>query len=563
MEWSATQLQVIEDVVHGGKNVFLTGGGGVGKSRVVLEIKRRMLAAKRKIAVTAMTGRAAVNIGGTTFHSFLRLGPHELDSKTPEAIADDKAKNKFFAKDMRAVGLLIVDEVSMMEPRLFVASDIILKRLRDRPEPFGGLQVLFVGDFFQLPPVGPAVPLCMTRALTASASKDADAELPEPLRRAPRFVFQTELFYHLIEETVDLKEVFRQAEASFSELLNRMRRSELSEDDIEVLRGRMDAELCMEDGILPTQLSSNNAQVDSSNERHLAALDAPAVHFKLRSGVALEARAAPSGFRRSKYSAGGGSGGGGGSGAEPEASSGGAGREAALAVLRDKLQKDLNLSPALELKEGAQVMLTINYDMERGLVNGTRGVVVGFSKAVGDRPAATSKTYAADPESVFALDSVEEPYAYPDEPMPIVRFDAPEGSSAPGVKMQVFYYRWQREVPGLGSAYVWQVPLKLAWSSTIHKSQGMSISRVDICLDRKVFEEGQAYVAVSRARSLGGLRFSAFEPSVIRSNPEVLAFYAYPYSTLRLSVLESARTVATGSAAESVSDAAAAKRARA
>lgn len=536
MEWSAAQLQVIEDVVHGGKNVFLTGGGGVGKSRVVLEIKRRMVAAKRKIAVTAMTGRAAVNIGGTTFHSFLRLGPHELDSKTPEAIADDKAKNKFFVKDMRSVGLLIVDEVSMMEPRLFVASDIILRRLRDRPEPFGGLQVLFVGDFFQLPPVSPAQLLLSTRALNASATASEDAELPEPLRRAPRFVFQTALFYHLIESTVDLQEVFRQADASFSELLNRMRRSELTPADLDVLRGRLDAELSMEDGILPTQLSSNNAQVDSSNERHLAALEAPSVHFKLRSGVALEPRAASSGggFRRKSAAA------------AAETPSDGAGRAAALAVLRDKLQKDLNLSAQVELKEGAQVMLTINYDMERGLVNGTRGVVIGFSKPVGDRPAATSKTYAADPESVFSQDSVEEPYAYPDEPMPIVRFDAPEGSSAPGVKMQVFYYRWQREVPGLGSAYVWQVPLKLAWSSTIHKSQGMSISRVDICLDRKVFEEGQAYVAVSRARSLAGLRFSAFEPSVIRSNPDVLAFYAYPYSTLRLGILGSGPDTSAG-----------------
>jgi ATP-dependent DNA helicase PIF1 len=88
---------------------------------------------------------------------------------------------------------------------------------------------------------------------------------------------------------------------------------------------------------------------------------------------------------------------------------------------------------------------------------------------------------------------------------------------------------------------VWQVPLRLAWSSTIHKSQGQSISKVDISLDSKVFECGQAYVAVSRVRSLSGLRFSSFEPSVIRSDPCVLDFYKYPYSGQRVAVLDAAR----------------------
>lgn len=512
VQWSAAQERVIDAVVLDGKNVFLTGGGGVGKSRVVFEIKRRVQAAKRKVAVTAMTGRAAVNIGGTTFHSFLRIGPHDLDTKTAEVLAEDKRKNKYLVKDMRALRLLIVDEVSMMEPRLFEAANIILQRLRDRPEPFGGLQLLLVGDFFQLPPVGPAQPHVGL----------ALEELVAPLARVPKFIFQTELFFHAIAEMADLQEVWRQADGDFAALLNRMRRSALSDADLEVLRARLDAELPSEDGILPTQLSSNNVQVDRSNEAHLKALPDPSVFYELRSGAFAEA----SFTRENAFIASG-------------------GKEAALLGLREKLRKDLNVSERLELKEGAQVMLTMNYDTGRGLVNGTRGVVVGFSKPVGDKPAATAKAYDADPESIFAQHSVEEPYAYPDEPMPIVRFDAPEGSEAAksgaGIRLQVFYYRWQREVPGLGTAFVWQVPLKLAWASTIHKSQGMSISRVDISLDRKVFEEGQAYVAVSRVRSLQGLRFSAFEPSVIRANADVQAFYAYPFSLQRESVLEAAR----------------------
>lgn len=512
VQWSAAQERVIDAVVLEGKSVFLTGGGGVGKSRVVFEIKRRVQAAKRKVAVTAMTGRAAVNIGGTTFHSFLRIGPHDLDTKTAEVLAEDKRKNKYLVKDMRALRLLIVDEVSMMEPRLFEAANTILQRLRDRPEPFGGLQLLLVGDFFQLPPVGPAQP-----------HVGLAVELVAPLARVPKFIFQTELFFHAIAEMADLQEVWRQADVDFAALLNRMRRCALSDADLEVLRARLNAELPSEDGILPTQLSSNNVQVDRSNEAHLKALPEPSVFYELRSGAFAETS-----FTR-----------GGGAGSVSE------GKESALLGLREKLRKDLNVSERLELKEGAQVMLTMNYDTARGLVNGTRGVVVGFSKPVGNKPAATSKSYDADPESIFAQHAVEEPYAYPDEPMPIVRFDAPEGSEAArsgaGISLQVFYYRWQREVPGLGTAFVWQVPLKLAWASTIHKSQGMSISRVDVALDSKVFEEGQAYVAVSRVRSLQGLRFSAFEPSVIRANADVLAFYAYPFSLQRESVLEAAR----------------------
>ena len=542
--WSPAQLCVIDDVVLSGKSMYLSGGGGTGKSRVVQEIKRRMLAAKRKVVVTAMTGRAAVNIGGITFHSFLRLGPHELDTKSAEQIAEEKRSNKYFAKDVRAVGLLIVDEISMMEPRLFAAADIILQRLRDRPEPFGGLQVLFVGDFSQLPPVGTPLPLSGLALGTAGS----DGELVAPLVRVPKFIFQTELFFHLIEEMHDLKEVWRQADSSFVELLNRMRRGELTEADVAVLQSRLGAELPCEDGILPTQLSSNNAQVDASNLRHLRALPDASVVYALRSGVVPEQRIGRSDERRGSFRRGGGGSSSSSSSAKPEPS---AGKDAALLMLKDKLIKDLNISEGLELKLGAQVMLTINYDTERGLVNGTRGVVIGFSKPVGDKPAATTKTYAADPESVFSLPTVEEPIAYPDEPMAIVQFDAPEGSAAAksgaGIRMQAFYYRWQRETPGLGTAFVWQVPLRLAWSSTIHKSQGQSISKVDISLDSKVFECGQAYVAVSRVRSLQGLRFSAFEPSVIRSDPCVLDFYKYPFSTQRAAVLDAARRRMLGS----------------
>lgn len=516
--WSHLQQRALDAVIQGRRNVFLTGGGGVGKSRLIQEFRLRAEAAGRSVVVAALTGIAAINIGGITLHSFLKMGPDEMDKKSPQEISADRAKNPYFAKSVRKLSMLIIDEVSMMEPRMLHVANSILMRTRDSSEPFGGLQVVLVGDFFQLPPVSSTL-------YSDSNSSDALALVP-PLKARPRFIFQTELFFHLVHEMIELAEAWRQPDPAFASMLGRMRRQALSPEDIDVLQSRLDADITTGDGILPTQLSAKNVQVDAKNAAHLEALKGTPVSYKVRNGAWASK---PSSSRRA--SSGGGDG------------SGGDGKDKAIEFIifsiRDKLLKDLNMTSPLTLKIGAQVMLITNFDVARGLVNGSRGVVVGFSKAVGDVPAATKKPSRPDDESIFSQRTLEEPYAYPDEPMPIVQFSGT--GEAVGPKMQVPYYRWTRETPGLGTAYVWNVPLRLAWSSTVHKSQGLSLNKTDICLDSSVFEEGQAYVAVSRVRTLEGLRFSAFDPRVIRANPDVLQFYSYNYDIQRAAVLEAVR----------------------
>lgn len=514
---SSSQQEVVDIITTSHRNVFLTGGSGVGKSHVIQEIKTVYAQLKRRLVVTAMTGRAAVNIGGITFHSFLRINPTDLLSKSAEDIASDRAKNKYFVKEIRELSLLIVDEVSMMEPILLEFANVILRRLRGNYEIFGGLQTLFVGDFFQLPPVG--------------ASKPVGLQLTEyilPLCREPRFIFQTELFYHLIEEMIELTEVWRQSDPTFSTLLNRLRKQEQTSDDVSLLKSRVNADLGNE--IIPTQLSANNKNVEAVNKHHLSALSGPSVLYSRRDGVFEETP-----FKVSKRSTG--------QTQAPSVSSSLSSssvspvspRGSVLIMHCDKLKRDSGCEDKVEMKIGSQVMLTVNMNVECGLVNGSRGVVIGFTKAVESIPSATKKTFSIDDESIFSMQSPPENCAFPDEPMPIVLF------TETGRKIHIPYYRWSRDIEGLGSVYCWQIPLKLAWSTTIHKSQGMSLSYVDINLDSSVFEEGQAYVAISRVRSLEGLRFSCFSENVIRANPHVISFYNYPFSTQREAVLEMAR----------------------
>lgn len=467
---SATQGAAF-DLVTSGHCVFITGSGGVGKTELIKRIHAWHERCGLKIQVTATTGIAAVNVEGRTVHSFVRMTPDDDQVPIEDVIVRLKREtSKSWRADITNLKTLVIDEVSMMQPEFFERLDTFFRVMRNMVSlPFGGLQVILVGDFFQLPPV----------------SKDRVSD-------AKRFIFETKTFWDTVRHVVELKEVFRQTDAEFVGLLQRMRLAQMTAADVKTLQDRVGADVSHV-GVEPTMLYAKNADVDRINLERLTQIQKPKASFVQRSGTFALGSTVPDASTK-------------------------------LQVL-EKFVKDQNIALKMDLKEGAQVMLTFNLDVESGLANGSRGVIIGFKKP--DTP---------DPEAGFHLRKPEEPLIYAEEAMPVVRFlTGFNGDGSPQTRtIMVPYTRWGRkDVAKRVEAYAWQVPLKLGWATTIHKSQGLSLTCVKAALDQSVFEEGQGYVAVSRSRSLQGLTLTEFKPDVIRANARVVEFTLMSVADLR------------------------------
>jgi ATP-dependent DNA helicase PIF1 len=458
LETLTLKQRTVVDKVLARENVFMTGGAGVGKSHVlkcVVAIARRR---GMKVVVTASTGVAADQIDGVTLHSQLGLG---LAQEPLPVLLKKVARSGKIKKKWAGVQLLVIDEVSMVDPDFFETVDQVLRALFRKPLlPFGGVALLITGDFFQLPPVLP---------------RDRPVHLPS-------FAFQTRAWRDAIptESVVQLIEIFRQAgDPQLAHVLSRLRRAEHTLDDIVLLCGRVGAVLELPDGIEPTRMYSRKVCVDAINHRKLGELPAESDSHVFPSSCFFDLDTEGPSKKR------------------PRASSSGAPastsvmtrvqKVAALKEAQVHVRKHAPTAEELHLKVGAQVMLLANLDVESGLVNGSRGVVTGFARHGG-----------ADPQ-------------------PTVKFASRE--------LTMERYVWEHAVPGAGTVSFRQIPLRLAWAVTIHKAQGLSLDYIDIKLDRSVFEYGQAYVALSRVRSLEGLTLEAFVKSVLRAHPEVIEFY--------------------------------------
>lgn len=625
----SAEQQGVVDLLLAGRNVFLTGPGGTGKSEVIKEAKRQLEAAGKRVALTATTGVAAVNVGGTTLHAFLKMRAEDNPGSSRLLRYIRSARYNAAYDLIRSLSVLIVDEVSMMPPLLLYQADALLRAVRGRPDvPFGGLTVLLVGDFHQLPPVrskgSKSIPL-------PAAVTSPHAEVPAPqhphhghqdrarLRssraaaaaaaasdRGADFIFQTRLFYELVDDVVSLRRSFRHGEiSSLSRLLLDVRRGIVRDWQEAVLRQRLNATLPTQDGIEPTIMYSRNADVDRINAERLAALPGEAVSFSARAGVEVDAslrRALLALRKRAKAAA-----------APPAARSSNtrnlmipgpsasataaaaaaaqAEVEAAAAALpvkslteartvlmdalrarsaegQDRAAKSGAAATAsgaaaaagaassgggrfmrgLQLKVGAQVMLSVNLDVDAGLVNGTRGVVIGFREQTAPHAAAADGEGAGKAgeagklrkgrnkptgkkgrgKGPLALSAEDAAAAAEDGGgsggkvlLPYVRF-GPDGTA------RFITVPWQRmswRIDGVGTVWTESIPLKLAWATTIHKSQGATLDRVELAIDRFVFEEGQAYVALSRVRTLEGLRLTAFRKDKVFAHSAVLDFY--------------------------------------
>jgi ATP-dependent DNA helicase PIF1 len=402
------------------QNVFLTGSAGVGKS---FTLQRIIQSLSGRVGITGSTGIAAVQIGGVTLNSFFSVHP---DMVTKQEVR--------FCAAWTEIDSLVIDEVSMLHPDLFVYLDGQARKSRKRSEPFGGVQLIVVGDFFQLPPV--------------HREKNPKYE----------FVFELPLWNTLFVDNrgviIELTEVYRQSDRAFVELLERIRRGVCNLSDSMILT---DDTRSKEDSAKYTKLFSKCDSVDKCNLRELQRLPGEAMEYNVTFRFEASNGKAPfSVGEKKKY--------------------------------EQQTLNNLPIGSSLALKEKASVMLVANVCPEMGLVNGSRGVVESFEV---------------------------------DSGLPIVRFDA--------LLVKVRPYDWTVQLGTRGKVIVNCLPLKLATAITIHKSQGQTIDGLVVNLS-SVWEYGQAYTSLSRAKSLDRLVVEGYNTACVKAHPKVLQYYSKIHS---------------------------------
>lgn len=433
MELNADQTAAF-DAVKSGANLFLTGPAGSGKSYLIRQIVAWAESAGKTVGLTALTGCAALLLGNKakTLHSWAGVG---LGRDSVDALVASINRYPGSKRRWRRTDILIVDEISMMTPELFEKLDAVGKRVRNSTKPWGGLQLILCGDYFQLPPV----------------VKGISGEMAGP----GRFAFESPTWATARLQPVILSKIERQTDPAFQQLLNECRIGEPSETTIALLKSRqgLDWKSKM---IKPTLLFSRNTDVDTINEKNIGALKKPLRIFDAVTDVVRNPDAP-----------------------DVEIPTG-----EALERIVNKLDNDANYAPHLELCVGAQVMLLINKDIELGLVNGSRGVIIDFGPA-GD---------------------------------PVVQF-------LHGDPVLVGRHEWvSNECPHVARK---QIPLRVAYAVTIHKSQGATLDCALVDIGASTFEYGQAYVALSRVRNLESLYIHSLVPSKIKAHPSVVRFYQH------------------------------------
>lgn len=406
-------------------SLFLTGKAGTGKTTFLREAVRYT---KKKCIVLAPTGIAAVNAGAMTIHSFFQfgLGPFVQGVLEPKS---DFRINKSKLELIRHLQLLIIDEVSMVRADLMDHIDVELRRIRRNSKPFGGVQLLMIGDLQQLPPI-------------AHGGED------ELLRQFYKtlYFFSSAALKSMKYSCIELKNVYRQTDRHFIDILNHARDCTLTSQDISDLNARYIPGFSPkpEDGYI--RLMTHNRQVDYVNETELKKLDSKPYTF-------------------------------------------------VAAVTGTFPEESYPTADSLTLKKGAQVMFIKN-DPERRFINGTLGEV----KSIDKNSIAVRLT-----ESGTVIDV---------EPM----------------EWQNIRYQFDEESKEISSKQIGrfkQYPLKAAWAITVHKSQGLTFDKAIIDV-HAAFSPGQAYVALSRCRTLDGLVLSSpVSASVFMRDNAVDAYMNY------------------------------------
>ena len=390
-----------------GQNIFLTGPAGSGKTYMLNLYIKYLEEHNVSVAVTASTGIAATHMNGRTIHSWSGIGLKKVFTRKDryKLLNNEKVRDR-----VRYAKVLIIDEISMLEARVLNLIDEACRLLRDNGHPFGGLQIVFCGDFFQLPPV----------------HKNGQ---PKPL-----FAYLSSAWQKADPATCYLEKQYRQEDGRFLEILNTIREGSAGKETDIALRERHLKSI--EGYSKPTRLRTHNADADAINAFELERIDAPEQKYNMVSRGDLE--------------------------------------------LVAELKQACLAPEELILKKGAVVMFVKN-NVDKGYVNGTLGVVIDFDKE-NNYPIVETKNGRpiAEPEEWSIEDDDD----------------------------QVL-------------AAIVQVPLRLAWAITVHKSQGMSLDCAEIDLS-KAFIEGMGYVALSRVRTLSGIKLMGLNELALKVNQEII-----------------------------------------
>lgn len=412
---NAEQKMILDACVRG-RSVFFTGSAGTGKSFLLRKIISTL--PPDGTVATASTGVAACLIGGTTLHSFAGIGSGEASLSRCYEMATRANSGQIWRRCKR----LIIDEISMVDGSYFEKIEAVARYVRKCDKPFGGIQLILCGDFFQLPPV----------VKQDSFSRNA---LTQDDNSVMRFSFETKAWQECVQQSFELTVVHRQKDSNFVSILNSIRIGRVTPQIRDTLTATSKQRIEME-GILATQLCSHTNDADLINQSKLNNLSGEEKTYH-----AIDSDA----------------------------------------YMTKQLDQQVQAPGKLVLKLGAQVMLLKNLNIAEGLVNGARGVVTNFVQGY-----------------------------------PLVKFKKRD--------LLVKPEKWSIKTAGAVIVTRSQLPLKLAWAFSIHKSQGLTLDCVEMSLS-KVFEAGQAYVALSRAQSLDSLRVLDFDGKQVWANPKVLEYY--------------------------------------
>ncbi len=447
MNTLTNEQKYVIDCLLEGNNVALLGGAGCGKSYLISTIYTEFPALKKlymesqemnlsklpRIQLTALTGCASLLLGNKakTLHSWAGIG---LGKGTVQELFIKIRRNQKAMKNWLCTDLLVIDEISMMTGELLDKLNQLGRRIRPlKDKPFGGIQVLLVGDFYQLPPV----------------NKNKD----EPLK----FTFESDTWKELFEVgtgiCIELQQIQRQKDAAFQQVLKESRIGNLSRESCAILR-KCQERKWQDNLIRPTLLFPKRAEVDMINDSNLRALEGRRYTYDVK--LVYDGKV-PIGFDI---------------------------QDEAFKKTLELFDTESRYLRRLELCKDAQVMLIANISPEEGLVNGSRGVIVDFCKSTD---------------------------------LPIVQF-------LNGIKMTIGSHTWAIE--DYEFVLRSQIPLRLAYACTTHSAQGATLDSALVDIGSGIFEYGQAYVALSRARSLDALYVYDFEPTAFKAHPRVKEFHS-------------------------------------